>query len=710
MKFFFLLIFSASIIADYSDYTYSDKTSSYNSFGQVGLIQTPTANSKDEGTIAITLNRNDIWKFGTLTVSPFNWLEASYFYYRPSDLIWAGDNIPGHELDKGFNVKFKFSSKNKNLPEVAVGLDDFAGTGYFTREYIVTTKEFRSMKASLGVGWGKYAGNNSYKNPLSFIASSTINRPQTSDNYGKGGTLSYDKWFRGNASLFGGVEFFIPKTNGLKLKVEYDPYDYFDFSSMENRPDALYDLRKKDSNINFGLSYPINKYITLETSYIKGNTFNLSLIIGLTFNNNTSSKPKFEPNIKTVENKTKSKLVFYEDLLSNLNSNRLLLQTASLSNKKVDILISSADHRNAIRSSSYAAQISNTIANLHDIDINLINISHINAGIELNNITYVASHLDKDSFTPLEVKRLYTQTSPGNSDNYKKHEFKPNVIFPAIFTQVNPAIVSYIGNPERFYFGGLDLQTLTEIQFSRNLLLTSEINYSIYNNFQDTVSGPGSKMEHVRTDKVQYLKEANLYIKRLQLDYIWSPYENIYAKISGGLFESMFGGFGGQVLYKPFNNNFTLGAESFYVRQRDYKQLFDFRDYRTSTSHINASYLFPMGVEANLSFGRYLAKDDGYTLDISRSTKSGFKAGIYFSRTNVSAELFGEGSFDKGFYWQIPLDILSSDYRGGYSAFKLSPLTRDGGAKLMIEKDLRGMIFNSTSNELNTQWNDGYLN
>ena len=57
---------------------------------RVGLIQTPTADSKQEGSISLTLNKNDIWKFGTLSVSPFNWLEASYFYYRPSDLRWEG--------------------------------------------------------------------------------------------------------------------------------------------------------------------------------------------------------------------------------------------------------------------------------------------------------------------------------------------------------------------------------------------------------------------------------------------------------------------------------------------------------------------------------------------------------------------------------------------------------------------------------------------
>ena len=115
MRFFFLIIFSASIHAGYLDYLKpSNKkilNSSYNSFGQIGLIQTPSANSRPEGSIAVTINKNDIWKFGTLTVSPFDWLEASYFYYRPSDLVWEGNSTRGHYLDKGFNVKFIYRPK-----------------------------------------------------------------------------------------------------------------------------------------------------------------------------------------------------------------------------------------------------------------------------------------------------------------------------------------------------------------------------------------------------------------------------------------------------------------------------------------------------------------------------------------------------------------------------------------------------------------------
>ncbi|MDA9622115.1 YjbH domain-containing protein, partial [Gammaproteobacteria bacterium] len=138
-------------------------------------MQTPSAESRDEGTIAFTFNRNDIWKLGTLTVSPFDWLEASYFYYRPSDLTWGG--VPGLYLDKGFIVKFVYESKNKNIPNLAIGLEDFAGTGFFDREYLVASHKYRNTKLSLGLGWGKFTGVNEYKNPLAVLSDSFNFRP-----------------------------------------------------------------------------------------------------------------------------------------------------------------------------------------------------------------------------------------------------------------------------------------------------------------------------------------------------------------------------------------------------------------------------------------------------------------------------------------------------------------------------------------------------
>ena len=145
----------------------------------------------------------------------------------------------------------------------------------------------------------------------------------------KGGTPSYDQWFRGNAAAFGGLQYFIPNKNGLSIKLEYDPFDYLDFSSL-NRPEASFNLRKKNSNINIGFSYPFNKFLTIDAAFIKGNTFNLSFTIGTTFNDQLSKKQKFNPSLDIKENKEHSKIAFYESILLNLNNNNLFLQTASL--------------------------------------------------------------------------------------------------------------------------------------------------------------------------------------------------------------------------------------------------------------------------------------------------------------------------------------------------------------------------------------------
>lgn len=619
-------------------------------------------------------------------------------------MYWDDFRKRGQYLDKGFNIKFIYRSNY--LPNIAVGLDDFAGTGFFSREYFVITQDFKDVKMTLGTGWGKFANNKSFKNPLSYFSEKFTYRPEVEVNYA--GSPTYNQWFRGPASFFGGIEYHLPVRRDIKIKLEYDPFNYLDFSA-NNRTDALEDLRSKDSNLNFGISIPINDFFTIDASFIKGDTFNLNFNFGLVFGDSFYSKPKFDPIVEKKDIDNKSKYTFYEDLLMNLNKNNLFMQTANLDDEgNLQISISASQYRNAIRSSSYASSISKKVANLNNIDLSSINISHINAGVELNNISYINSHIDEDNLIPVEILRRNTVIDSGDPNGYLKNEFQPKVNFPVMFSSLNPTILSHIGYPAKFYYGGLNLQYLSEIQFRRNLIFSLELNQPIYSNLNDAVSKPDSAMENVRTRVVKYLQEDDINIGRAQLDYIWSPYKDIYAKISGGIFESMYGGIGGEILYKPFGKNFSVGAEIFHVQQRTYEQRFKFQEYKTTTGHINFGYRFVAGIEANLSFGRYLAKDDGYTLDLGRKTNKGFKAGIYFTRTNVPARVFGEGSFDKGFYFQFPLDIFSRNYSGEYTNFRLSPLTRDGGAKLIHDKDLKGLIYNSTRYELLRQW-DGYM-
>merc|ERR1712185_897466 len=101
------------------------------------------------------------------------------------------------------------------------------------------------------------------------------------------------------------------------------------------------------------------------------------------------------------------------------------------------------------------------------------------------------------------------------------------------------------------------------------------------------------------------------------------------------------------------------------------------------TGHLNLYYAMPIyDIDLALHVGRYLAGDRGYTFEARRTFSNGFSLGGFFTRTNVSAEDFGEGSFDKGLYFRIPFNgLLPGNTRAAYSTI-LRPLERDGGRRL----------------------------
>ena len=60
--------------------------------------------------------------------------------------------------DKGFNVKVRLK-KEGLFPAIAVGLMDFAGTGRYSGEYIVSSYGINNLDMHLGIGWGKLGGS-----------------------------------------------------------------------------------------------------------------------------------------------------------------------------------------------------------------------------------------------------------------------------------------------------------------------------------------------------------------------------------------------------------------------------------------------------------------------------------------------------------------------------------------------------------------------
>jgi hypothetical protein len=161
----------------------------------------------------------------------------------------------------------------------------------------------------------------------------------------------------------------------------------------------------------------------------------------------------------------------------------------------------------------------------------------------------------------------------------------------------------------------------------------------------------------VRSDAALYLKYGATGIDDVTLSYYSKLAPDVYARASGGYLETMFGGAGGEVLYRPFGSRWAVGVDMWQVYQRNFDDLFGFQKYNMTTGHVSLYWETPWyNITTVLRGGRYLAGDYGATFEIYRRFDTGILIGGWFTLTNVPFSEFGEGSFDKGIRIVIPME------------------------------------------------------
>ena len=217
------------------------------------------------------------------------------------------------------------------------------------------------------------------------------------------------------------------------------------------------------------------------------------------------------------------------------------------------------------------------------------------------------------------------------------------------------------------------------------MVLTTDIGIDIANNYEDyTYHIPDGKLYYVRQDRRLYLTEGKSGLRRMALDYLVNINRNLNAKMSVGYLEWMYGGIGGEILYMPDDRRWGVGLDAYWVKQRDFDQKFSFKDYQTLTGFISYYRDIPFyDMRLKVSAGKFLAKDKGAHIDISRRFDTGARVGAVVALTDCDAECVGEGSFNKWIYFELPMDLFytqsNTRAKAGYA---WSPLTKDAGVKI----------------------------
>jgi len=703
-----------------NDYIYPKSNyPSFSNSGTIGLIQMPSARMLPSGSIAFSWSDSDPYQRGSFVGQPFSWMEASYQYTDVNNALYSlVPEFSGDQTykDKSFDVKFLLLKESEFIPAVAAGIRDMGGTGVFAAEYIVASKRVKNFDFSLGLGWGSFS-NYGMSNPFNKIDDSFRER-DVSSNITQGGEFTTGYWFSGKVGIFGGAEVFLPNMNGARLKLEYDSTDYESEGFPYGKDSfnlAFKSVRQPRSNFNFGLVFPVSDNLHLKMNYIKGHTisFGFSLKLNLGKKDPYIQKndgPKLVQNSRAYKVVTsKSNTNLYKATLLNMNSRGYPLRSASLEDSTYKVVFSQSIHQSWPRASGRVLRILDAIS---PDDIDTFELGNINGGLGMYKLT-----VDRESFSDNESKNYYKLAARNiKTDPYdfvlENYEFQPTVKLPEFFWKVVPTVKTQFGGPDGFFFGNFRLSLITEIALKSNLSIKSQISVGVADNFSELTKNSDSILPHVRTDVVDYLKEGSgLTINFLQVDQFFKPLKNknVYAKFTAGYVENMFGAVGGEILYRPFYSNFAIGAELWRAKQREFKQLFGFRDYETTTGHINFYYKEPRSkIIFSMKGGRFLAEDSGINFDFSRRFKSGLRMGVFFAKTDISEEEFGEGSFDKGWYFFMPIEAFFSNYSKGAAGFGLRPLTRDGAAYLKHSYNLWGVTEQSNYNNIARDWDSLY--
>ena len=713
----FTLFFLGTAYAGINDYIFPNSDyPSISNYGTTGLIQIPTARFFSEGSLALGFSSTDPYNRLSIIAYPFSWLEASYQYTDIENALYSDVYLfSGNQTykDKSFDFKFRVLKESNVFPQVALGFRDLAGTGIFASEYLVASKKINNLDITFGIGWGSMS-NDRFSNPLKKIDGRFETRTKNDDT--KGGDVNFDYLFSGDIDFFGGIEYAIPNFFGTRLRVEYDSTNYkregFPFGRDSFRY-AFKPVRQPDSSFNFGVLYPVNNNFHLKLGFAKGNTVSLGFSLHRDFgrkNSRLKEKNRFEPikNAKTIQKITaRNDDLLYKASLKYLADYSFYLQRATIDGDELSIVYSQSAHQSWMRSTGRVLRVLNDIS---PQKIKNFNISNINAGMGMHTVS-----IDRDSFRRSLQNEHYSVAAKSIRFNEFEYEpdmykFKPEVNYPAHFWRLGPIVKSQIGGPDGFYFGNIKLQYASETLLNKKTNITTMISYGLVDNFDRLKLASDSVLPHVRTDIVQYLKNSKEFsIDQIQLNYFSKPTKNIYTKISAGIFEMMFMGFGGEVLYRPFSSNYGIGAELWQVQQREFDMIFGTRDYSTLTGHINLYYKEPRSqVIFRIKGGKFLAKDSGINFDFSRRFKRGLRIGAYFARTDISKFEFGEGSFDKGFYFYVPLESLFESYSKRNTGYGLRPITRDGAAYLNHSLHLWGVSEQGQKLNLNRDIDDFY--
>ena len=643
-------------------------------FGPQGLIDMPSARMRPDGALVFGTSQQDTEDIYSVTFQALPRLEGTFRYVvqNPGGKFGSLEN----NRDRSFEAKFLLAEERALTPALAVGARDMLGTGVFSGEYLVASKQVGPLDLTLGVGWGRLAGRSQFDNPLARVFDAAAVRTGET---GEGGVPRPEDFFRGaNTGVFGGAKLDLLK--GLSFVAEYS-------SDRYEREEQLGTISSSRA-LNYGLEWTPIEGVELLFSHQLGQDFGVSLSAVLDTKVDAPPKPSpvFWSALESLERREEvegfSPDSWYAKLLFDSERSGFLLLSGDLRDRGRTAWLEIEN-----TSLNYSADAVRRLLSLAEL--------HLPESVRVVHVL-----LQQDGIVHARLRYLRRLGSPAASQDFSLNaesiiaplpprpmvrtpDFRtgfPKPLFNLGVTLGQRAMLMDPDDPLRYQFLA---RFNVAADLGRDYYLRGSLGVNLYNDWDTIKRQSDSVLPRVRSEVRRYLQEGETGFDALFLEKRGMLGSRIAYRGYAGVLEEMFSGVGAEVLLRNFPSRIAFGANINYARQRDYDKRFGLQDYDVVTGHASLYWATPIfNYDMAIHAGRYLAGDWGGTFELRRTFNNGWMVGGFFTLTDVPFDRFGEGSFDKGLFFRVPFNsLLPGNTREAFST-TLRTIQRDGGARL----------------------------
>ncbi|OGN62803.1 MAG: hypothetical protein A3E26_01540 [Chlamydiae bacterium RIFCSPHIGHO2_12_FULL_49_32] len=632
-----------------------------------GYFLTPSARMATEGMVAL----------GGASIPPYNIYGGCIQLFPRFELSGNYRTFKGgirafldEDSERILNAKLLLLQPGdgwEGLPFFSVGGDLVVGSKSKQGAYLAATRAFHKVPIELTVGWG---------------------------------IGSLKGWF-GGAAWTPFEKSALPLLKNLTLLAEYDPTDYRRAFGSDHEE------RRVDSRWNAGLGFLGWDVLQITAMTVRGRELAASASVRYPLGTTKGFLPKEEKALPHMPSQRQPALAEeIKPMRDGLLREGIPLYSAYLfldadHNKSLFLTVINTSYR---EEREVRRRLAALLAAFLPSDVAVVDVIVEADGIPVLSYRFrslVLSRYLEGKMSEHELFLLSTQRDPCSKPSDSLLLYRRNKPL-SLFT-FRPRLLTYFLGDEGKFKYNLGVLAASEGNLFDLAFYRLQVSYALHSSPLSSRSSirdltPRSLPE-VRTDSLRYHETARFSLEEAYLQRGWLLGRGWFARLSGGYFEPAYAGGNAELLYCPVSSSWAFGAEGAVVFKRRY-------DGAGLTHHVrkihgrsveevfflgkqaffNLHYFYkPYKLDFLLKTGRFLAKDFGCRLEMTRTFSSGFRFSLWYTLSGVKT---GQLFHDRGFAFAIPLDFFLKKSSRSYIGYAIAATLRNNGALSATGKPL----------------------